>query len=193
MALPKNFGLTLLVTFSFSLVAVLLLNLIGSIIAANLLFSIFMIFAFSLIFPIGAWLITKSEETIFLVSLVYWLTCVMSAFFPPRYIVRSTYLVFTSFGILLSLITSLVSAQVCMFIRQVQEQRKLAMTRRSGLIVISFIGIGGLLYLIYVYLELITRYLDQHPWILTGIAIIVSIIITFLGSGKYYERKKAKK
>ncbi|MFZ0965505.1 MAG: hypothetical protein WAN82_02635 [Candidatus Bathyarchaeia archaeon] len=80
-----------------------------------------------------------------------------------------------------------------MFIRQVQEQRKLAMTRRSGLIVISFIGIGGLLYLIYVYLELITRYLDQHPWILTGIAIIVSIIITFLGSGKYYERKKAKK
>lgn len=143
MALPKNFGLTLLVTFSFSLVAVLLLNLIVSIIAANLPFSIFMIFAFSLIFPIGAWLITKSRETIYLVSLVFWLTCAMSTFFPPRYIVHSTYPLFACFGILLSLITSLVSAQVCMFIRQVQEQGKLTMTRRSGLIVISFIVIGG--------------------------------------------------
>ena len=193
MALPKNFGLTLLVTFSFSLVAVLLLNLIGSIIAANLPFSIFMIFAFSLIFPISAWLITKSEETIYLVSLVYWLACVMSAFFPPRYIAHSTYFAFPVFGVFLSFIASLVSVQVCKFIRQVQEQKKLAMTWRSGLIVISFIGIGGLLYFVYVYLELIIHYLDQHPWIFSGIAIIVSIILTFLGSGKYYEQKKAKK
>ena len=185
-----KFGPVLAVIMAFSLPPAILMvaaNITGDALT-NFILGLLVLFVFS----VTAGLVSKETIVSYLVPVVAMLVFATSSLFPYVYVDWSNWFGTPFFGLIIGMFVGFCASQTQKRVLQVLTLRKLSLGKRDIFIIFLSCLILASFYGIYVNLDGITAYLDQHSWFITIIGIVVSSLIAFLGRG-YYERRKSKK